>query len=433
MGNILMERKLNDLEYFNFSLGQPYNLVVVLSIRGSIVIDELKLALKKAQEKHPLLKVRIQSDNEDFYWFTSKDVGEIPIETLKFKDESKTTKLFLKNLETPFDLIDPVKPLFRVTFLHSLERSDLILCAQHTITDGLSMAFLMRDLVDFLNDPNIEISPINTPLNKEDIFPLKIRKKIPKSAFRTKIFVLFLKIYYFLRHGKRKEHLHYASEYKEDDLRLISWNLSKEETNMFIRLCKLRKVSVHSAICTAFLPDISIINNPVNLRGRLSYPIGESFGLYAGAAIVDMKYKDNYDFWENAKRYQKKLHLSLRDKEVYKIFKMVHTGVSMDVLKDLAALFFEVVVPQEAFAITNLGSLDRLGIEIDSKKFSIESFYGAISFAMGAITVLVYTMRGKMYFNFHYLESRHNTQRMNSMATNSKNRILDLLQEKNKF
>ncbi|MFX1495374.1 MAG: hypothetical protein ACFFBZ_13910, partial [Promethearchaeota archaeon] len=66
---------------------------------------------------------------------------------------------------------------------------------------------------------------------------------------------------------------------------------------------------------------------------------------------------------------------------------------------------------------------------LDSKKFSIESFYGAISFAMGAITVLVYTMRGKMYFNFHYLESRHNAQRMNSMVVNSKNRILDLLQE----
>ena len=422
-----MERKLNDLEYFNFSLGQPYNLVVVLSIRGSIFIDELKSALKKAQAKHPLLKVRIEADNEDFYWFTSKNVGEIPIETLEFENESNTTKVFLKHLETPFDLNDPVKPLFRVTLLHSLERSDLILCAQHTITDGLSMAFLMRDLVDLLNDPNIEISPINSPMNKEDIFPSEIRKKIPKSAFRTKIFLLLLKVYYFLRHGKRKEHLHYASEYKEDDLRLISWNLSKEETNLFTQMCKMRQVSVHSAICTAFLPDISIINNPVNLRGRLSYPIGEAFGLYAGAAIVNMEYKDTYDFWENAKRYQKKLHLSLLDKNVYKIFKMVHTGISIDVLKDLAALFFEVAVPQEAFAITNLGSLDRLGINLDSKKFSIESFYGAISFAMGAITVLVYTMRGKMYFNFHYLESRHNTQRMNSMVANAKNRIIDLL------
>ena len=424
-----MERKLNDIEYFNFSIGQPYNLVVVLSIRGSIFIDELKLALKKAQEKHPLLKARIQGDNEDYYWFTSKNVGEIPIETLEFENESKTRKLFLKNLETPFDMTELIKPLFRVTLLHSLERSDLILCAQHTITDGLSMAFLMRDLIDFLNDPHIEISPINSPMNKEDIFPPKIRKKIPKSAFRAKIFLFLLKSFYFLRHGKRKEHLHYASDYKEDDLRLISWDLSKEETDLFIHLCKMKRVSVHSAICTAFLPDISIINNPVNLRGRLNYPIGEAFGLYSGAAIVQMKYKNKYDFWENAKRYQKKLHLSLRDKNLYKIHKMVHTGVSINVLKDLAPLFFEVVVPKEAFAITNLGSLDRLGIDLDSEKFSIESFYGAISFALGAITVLVYTMRGKMYFNFHYLESRHNAQRMNSMAVNSKNRILDRLRE----
>jgi len=55
-------------------------------------------------------------------------------------------------------------------------------------------------------------------------------------------------------------------------------------------------------------------------------------------------------------------------------------------------------------------------IDLDSKKFSIESFYGAIFSAIGAITVLVYTMRGKMYFYLHYLESRHDAQRMKKMA-----------------
>jgi len=69
-----------------------------------------------------------------------------------------------------------------------------------------------------------------------------------------------------------------------------------------------------------------------------------------------------------------------------------------------------------------------MGIELDSEKFSIVSFYGAVSFAMGAITVLVYTMRGKIYFNFHYLESRHDAQRMNTMAANAKSRILAVLQ-----
>ncbi|MFX1479744.1 MAG: condensation domain-containing protein [Promethearchaeota archaeon] len=424
-----MERKLNDLEYLNFSIGQPYNLVVVLSIRGSLFEDELRIALKKAQEKHALLRVRIEGNEKNFYHFTSQNVGEIPIETLEFENDLKTTGFFFKNLETPFDMTDHQKPLFQVTLLHSLERNDIIFCAQHTITDGLSMAFLMRDIVDFLNDPGIEVTPINSPMNKEDILPPKIRKRIPKSAVRTKIFLFFLRIYYFLKYGKKKENLYYASDYKEDDLRLVSWNLSKDETDLFIQLCKERQVSVHSAICTAFLPDISLINNPVNLRGRLNYRIGEAFGLYASGAVVKIKYKNKYDFWTNSKRYQKKLILALRDKKIYKIHKMVHTGVSIEILKELAPMFLEIATHQEAFAITNLGSLDRMGIELDSKKFSIESFYGAISFAIGAITVLVYTMRGKIYFNFHYLESRHDSQKMNSMAENAKNRILDLLQK----
>ena len=423
----LMKRKLNDLEYLNLSIGQPYNLVVVLSIKGTLLKDELRVALNKAQEKHPLLKVRIERKEDSSYWFTSKNVGEIPIEITEFENNSKTTKLFLKHLENPFDMNDLSKPLFRVTLLNSPERNDLILCAQHSITDGLSMVFLTRDLVDFLNNPAIEVTPIDSPMNKEDIFPTKIRKKIPNSTYRTKILLFFLRIYYFLRYGKKKEDLHYATDYKEDDLRLISWNLSKNETDQFIQLCKIKQVSVHTAVCTAFLPDISIINNPVNLRGRLNYPIGEAFGLYASGAVVKMKYKEKNDFWTNAKKYQKKLRLSLRDKKVYRIHKMVHTRVPIKVLKDLAPLFLEIASHQEAFAITNLGSLDRIGIVFDSKKFSIESFYGAISFAIGAITVLVYTMRGKIYFNFHYLESRNDAQSMKNMAQNAKNRILNEL------
>ena len=71
-----------------------------------------------------------------------------------------------------------------------------------------------------------------------------------------------------------------------------------------------------------------------------------------------------------------------------------------------------------------------MGIELDSKNFSIESFSGAISFAIGAITVLVYTMRGRMSFHFHYLESRHEEQRMKNIAENVQTRIRDVFSAK---
>ena len=142
---------------------------------------------------------------------------------------------------------------------------------------------------------------------------------------------------------------------------------------------------------------------------------------------MKIKFKENQDFWDNARRYQRKLLHSLRDKNVYKIHKMVHTGVPIKLLKELAPIFLEIASNQEAFAITNLGSLDKIGIKFVSKKFSVESFYGALSFAIGAITVLVFTMKGQMHFNLHYLESRHNAQRMNEIVKNTKRRMLSLV------
>jgi NRPS condensation-like uncharacterized protein len=424
---ILMKRKLNDMEYLNFSIGQPYNLVVVLRIKGSISLEDLSIALKKAQEKHPILNVRIEVDDEDTYWLTSKNVKEIPINLLKFESEVKTNEEFLNELEKPFDYEEEDLPLFRTTLLTSAKRTDLILCAQHTIADGLSMVFLARDLVDFINYPETEIIQISSSAETKDIFPPKIRKIIPKSAIRTRFALFFMRIYYYLKFGKRKKDVIYATDYKQDDLRLISWSLNKNETTQFLKMCKQKKISVHSAVCSLYLPDIPIINNPVNLRGRLAYPIGEAFGLFAGGAVVRMKYREKKNFWKNARIYQRKLFMSLRDKKVFKIHKTIHTGVPIEILNELAPIFIDIVGNQEAFAITNLGSLDRLGIKLDSNKFAIESFYGALSFAVNAITVLVYTMREKMCFHFHYLESRHDEQRMKTISKNAQRRLKELL------
>ena len=57
-----------------------------------------------------------------------------------------------------------------------------------------------------------------------------------------------------------------------------------------------------------------------------------------------------------------------------------------------------------------------MGVKFDSENFSVESFYGAISFAMDAITLLVFTMRGKMYFTINYQKTRHDEKRMKKIS-----------------
>lgn len=425
--NVLMKREINDLEYLNYSMGQPYNLVVILRIRGKITVSLLEKVLSKAQQRHPLLKVRIELNKNRMPWFTSERVGSIPISFIERLDEGDTLKEFHKQLVTPFNYGSKVVPLFRVSLLTADQNTDLVLCCQHTITDGMSMAFLTRDIIKYLNNPTEKIVVLDAPIKDEDIFTPKIRRSIPKKPFRSKLLLFFLRIYHFFifGFGKGKKVLEEKADSKHDDIKIHSWTLSEDQTKEFLKKCKKRKISVHSAICTAFLPDISTINNPVDLRNRLNHPIGESFGLFAGGTIVKAKYQKRKDFWANARRYQRKLIWNLRDRKIYSVNRMLNKSLSLSTIKSFGQLFVDIVSRQNPFAITNLRSLDKLGITFESDIYSVDSFNAAISNTLDAMTVVVFTLRKKMYFHYHYMESIHDVERIKQIAKDANKRILE--------
>ncbi|MHA1123663.1 MAG: condensation domain-containing protein, partial [Candidatus Heimdallarchaeota archaeon] len=363
----------------------------------------LEKVLSKAQQRHPLLKVRIELNKNGMPWFTSERVGSIPISFIERLDEGDTLNEFHKQLVTPFNYGSKVVPLFRVSLLTADQNTDLVLCCQHTITDGMSMAFLTRDIIKYLNNPTEKIVVLDAPIKDEDIFTPKIRRSIPKKPFRSKLLLFFLRIYHFFIFGfrKGKKVLEEKADSKHDDIKIHSWTLSEDQTKEFLKKCKKRKISVHSAICTAFLPDISTINNPVDLRNRLNHPIGESFGLFAGGTIVKAKYQKRKDFWANARRYQRKLIWNLRDRRIYSVNRMLNKSLSLSTMKSFGQLFVDIVSRQNPFAITNLRSLDKLGITFESDIYSVDSFNAAISNTLDAMTVVVFTLRKKMYFHYH--------------------------------
>ena len=415
-----MKRELNDMEYMNYSMGQPYNLAVVIRIMGNLTEESLKSVFVKLQIRHPLLKVRIEHDDKDIPWLTSENVEAIPITVVKRLDEAHTRREFQKHLVTPFDYEKKEQPLFRITLLSSNQNSDLVLCAQHTITDGMSMVFLVRDLMKYLNYPKEKIDVLDAPANTQDIFSKKIRRTISKTSFRAKILIILLRIYhaFLFGVGKGKKKIEETMESKHVDLQIHSWNFSEEQTKSFLKKCKTRRISVHSAICTAFLPEISTINNPVDLRNRLNFPIGESFGLFAGGTVISMKYRNKKDFWSNAQRYQRKLIWNLRDRKVFGIHRAFNKSVSLSDMSKLGILLVDILSRENPFAITNLLDLDRLGLTLEAENFSIESFYGAISNALDAMTVVVFTLRKKMYFHYIYMETHHEIDRIKQISEN---------------
>jgi NRPS condensation-like uncharacterized protein len=422
-----MIRELNDIEYMNYSFSQPYNIVVALRISGEVTLKLLENALEKIQQRHPLLKSRFELNDKGKPYLVSEKVGLIPIEIIENSNDSETQKVFHKELVSHFDYENKELPLFRVSFLPNKKYSDLVLCGQHSICDGLSMVFLARDILYYLENPLGEVEVLSAPIRNEDIFTPKIRRRISKRPLRAYIMISLLKVVHAFLFGfkKGKKRLERKLAAKHDDIQVYSWNFSEKQTEEFLKKCKREKISVHCAICTAFLPYISTINNPVNLRQRLNFPVGESYGLFASGTVFKLRYRKRKDFWSNARRYQRKLIWNLRDGKVFGIFKSINKSVPLSYMSKSRDIFVDIVSKQNPFAITNLGSLDRLNLMLDSGKFSIDSFYGAVSSTFDAITVLVFTLKKEMYFHIHYMESIHDFEELKQLSVDVKKRLLE--------
>ncbi|MFX1493204.1 MAG: hypothetical protein ACFFBZ_02875, partial [Promethearchaeota archaeon] len=267
------------------------------------------------------------------------------------------------------------------------------------------------------------IKPLKVIMNAEDILPSFYRKKIPKTARKFKTLVWFIKRLITLRKFIRKLTKKQSREKKQDNKnnkqkRFITrnWVLTEEQSQALIKKCKNEGVSVHSALCTMFLPDFPLIYNPVNLRKKLAYPVGESVGMYAGRTEVKVKLKKKSSFWNNAREYYDKLVKGLNSDDVFKVFKLINRKVPFKVFNELMSLETE---HTRRIWITNLGSLDKFNEFIASKGFTIKMLYGGVSPTYEAIFVPIFTIDKKIHFQLHCLTPPHTEEEIKKYINNS--------------
>lgn len=425
-----MLRELNELEFLSLAVGQPFNIAVMLKIKGSVELKLFESTLSKLQKRHPLLNVRIISDEKDRPWFTSEGVGTIPVTEIKRTDDSQALHEFHRQLSTPFDFENEKLPLIRITIISSPEITEIIICALHTISDGFSMVYLFRDMIKYMVNPEEEIIPLDFPKKDVDLFTPKVRKMMPKTPFFAYTIYTLLRIYNFLRYvfvGKGKPA---KVNIKEDDMGIYSCKLTKNQTTELMKRCKKEKVTVHSSISTVFSQEYPIIGCPVNIRERLNHHIGESFGFYSALAVYKKKYRKTLSFWQNARRLQKKLTRSLTDKKLFFLQRLLSKTISLKFLRKIGTYYIEIVTKKQPFSIDNLGLLDKLIQDIGLEKFpTIEIFYGGITSFLDTFIVLFYTLRNEMHFYFHYTNTKYSHEEIESYAEIVMKRLADAIEE----
>jgi hypothetical protein len=392
-----VRRELNEIEYLNWCIGQPYNMVLAVQVRGDLTPDRLRAALDKAQLRHPLLRVNTEIGPNGRPWFSSDGVGAIPLAVVEGAAAQSARILVEREVDATFARDGagaPRLPLMRVSLLRPRDPADpigVVLTAQHVVADGLSLVFLFRDLLRFLDDPDAPVAVLDAPASAEDLLPAGVRRRIPRSPLRFRATLWLLKAYARLRYGRKPV----AARPHTQQHR--SWTLTTEQTSRLRARCRHEGVSIQSAIGAAFLPGFDVIHTPVSLRPLLGRPVGESVGLFVGSADVRMHFRASRGFWNNARRFHRRLRRAMRDP--FRQFRLFSKVVPVEDMQQLGLLMVRMTGGQRLFSVTNLGQLDTGGLQLRARTLKIESFFGATTGLFDASVLTVYTIDGQMHLH----------------------------------
>ncbi len=318
----ISERKVTGAERF-FSSAPFSTVTMVARIKGNVTEDMLKGAVAKVQQRHAMLRVRIKN-REGQLWFTSVNVQEIPIKIVPRKTENDWIGIHADGCKIPYEF--GTRPAIRFILVQSPDLSELIILCHHIICDGMSLAYLARDLMVHLGDPMADVQVLPTPE------PITL-ENLPSDVALSGL------IKYFINRIRRKWNDEIVLFDQEDyealnktywdnyDHEILPIELSESETKALVTRCRNEGVTVNTAVISAFSaaqnfavdvePHHAKTVSAVSLRDRLPHSPGEGMGYYALGLQLKFKYNQKKGFWENARNYHKKITANIPNKKVF--------------------------------------------------------------------------------------------------------------------
>ncbi|BAY11052.1 phthiocerol/phthiodiolone dimycocerosyl transferase family protein [Calothrix sp. NIES-2098] len=393
-----MHRSLSTGEHSFWLYDQvaPFHFVVTAQITGEFSVSQLEKALIKLQQRHPLLRVCIVTDASGQPWF-KEDAAKIPVRVVQRLGEQDWQREVEQELSQPFDWSQA--PLLRIVLVHSPEVSEIIVTTQHSIGDGLSSVYLLRDILQAVGIPDSEQQILPVRPGYEELI-LEKAGKIP-----------------ILPSLENSDRVNDFQSIKADTLpenqtiRLLTWSLSSEETALLISQCRQEQTSVHAAICAAFLLAVSQESgqqsnlkcvSPIDIRQHLAPLIVEDCGYYASVGMTTHDITPDLTLWDIARSLKSQLHPQITlDRVAQRIIAsqaFLQTNPSPSQVKQA----FDDAYTHEVL-VSNLG---RLNIPQQYGNIQLQAIYGpaVVTHLKNERFIGVATVGNQMFFTCTYLD-----------------------------
>jgi len=387
-------RKLSNLE--RMYLWSPYSDVsMVARIKGNISEEKLCSALDVVLQIHPLAGAKVVFDDDYNAWFSTDNVIKPFFKTVKMTSDTQWLEELQHEIQIPFN--PETGPMIRFVLIHSETVSDLVVICNHSICDGMSLVYLIRDLLDIYTNPEQEIKVIN---------PVNINDFLPKGGFSLQSAMMKLVMgnanrkweknpYYFDHNDAIAVQESYWEKYKFNTVLL---ELEPQETKFLLKQCRNKGVSIGSAVIAAFIAaheDIvgPFVKNqkqlwvPFDMRRHATTSVDDVFGLCIGAPRFSYTYNAKKTFWENAAVLHKEIHKRVSKLDSHTMETPDSHPTFMDALSSFALL--KEVVPEAYTKTENLKRYfqDEKNITFSFAKKSRSMVPGAIPSNLGPLDI----------------------------------------------
>ncbi|KFF19235.1 condensation domain-containing protein [Chryseobacterium sp. JM1] len=378
----------------------PVNCVFTAKIKGNIPEENFKAALEKIQQKHPLLRTRIDNSSEKYPFFIEvKDIEPIPLRIV----ERKTDEDWLKESEKEWFRLfkDDKKPLAQLVWIKGNEVSEILWVLPHCICDGTSLVTMMKELLGLLDDPSFEMNPYDVFNSVNDFLPVDFNTK--KQKRKARFFLMMGRLFFLMQRKSKIRNL--GSNY------VVHWKLNSATTAQITEKSKAHGVSVHALLCSSFMQAFQDVQgkqakgkviSPVDVRHFIPEIRQDQVFAFAPTVELSLK-KGNTDLLSNARQIKKDLVEKIEKMEARELLWM---GEQMHPVVERMVSMMKSSKGGHDVTLSNMG---KINIPSDYKNFKVETIISpTVAFPwLNSNTLVTTTYNQQMDFtlmsNEHFL------------------------------
>jgi NRPS condensation-like uncharacterized protein len=324
---------------------RPIHFAIAAEVGGSTRIEQWQDALDRVCRQSAPIRSRVVPDERGAPVFQPVPRGSIPLHVVN--DAAPTWAVHVADqVNRPFDASKA--PLLRATLLHGADRSVIILCAHHAIADGLSLSYLVRDLLPALAGETVALDPETASL--EHLVSRKLgtaAKPSPQPAPTVRA-----PTQYRLKDGSLPQ--------------VEAASLTRDTTQRLRERARAERTTLHGALCAAVtaaaamsVPDWSEgslrVFSPIDIR-RSVLNGSEHLGVCLTAAVVEDE-SSTHDFWSRARSFSDRLEPARSIDGISARVGMMRDSVSRISTVQEAQEFFAQGFSSEIL-LTNLGAVE---------------------------------------------------------------------------